>query len=169
MTPLDPKKDYHGLRTEALNLTPAQVKPGQEFPSVYGVLMEIGMLGGAVTLVTLADGTVSLYYENGGGILGGGRNDNVKEAAFRFIQMTEQRKECFIAANDFPLPDKGKVKFYVLTAFDGVLTADMAEEDLTEENPLSKLIVAGNAILTELRLAQDKAEKKEPRFKDKLT
>ena len=164
----DENLDYYSMRLMALNILPDQLSlsPTEEFPSVFGVFMEIGMAEGAVTLVTLADGTVSLYYEAGGGIEDSGRHERVKEAAFRFIQAAEQMKEKFVFTTKFPLPLRGKVNFYVLT-FDGVRTTEVGEEDLTEDNPLSELIVIGNEVLTQLRKAQDKGETKVPRFKDK--
>ena len=39
-------------------------------PDVWGVLMELGLEQGVATMVAFADGTVSLYFSGGGGIIG---------------------------------------------------------------------------------------------------
>lgn len=41
----------------------------------WGVLMETAYPDAVVTLVALADGTTSLYFSNGGGIIGAGAHD----------------------------------------------------------------------------------------------
>ena len=108
---------YYGLRQIVFQTSPNKIsiKPSEEFPSVYGVLMEIGMSEAAVSLVALADGTVSLYYETGGGVIGGGGHENVKNAGSNFIKTAEGLKENFAVARNFPLPDRGRIKFYLLT------------------------------------------------------
>jgi hypothetical protein len=60
---------YRGLRAQALQLTAAQVGPAD---AVFGVLMETGYPEAVVSLVALSDGTASLYFSNGGGIIGTG-------------------------------------------------------------------------------------------------
>jgi hypothetical protein len=154
----DPTEIYYELRNLALKITPEQiqVKSSEEFPTVYGILMELGMTQAAVTLVILADGTVSLYYETGGGIIGAGGHENVRNAAVRLIQTAEQRLDHFNPTQDFPLPQKGWLKFYLLT-FNGILAAEMSQEDLNEENPLSSLVIIGNEVLNELRTVDEKS------------
>jgi hypothetical protein len=61
---------YRDLRNKVLTLDPSKIGLSS-FGSnrVWGVVMETGYTGAVVTLVTIADGTVSLYFSNGGGII----------------------------------------------------------------------------------------------------
>src|SRR5260221_6695827 len=58
---------YSGLRNMIFSITPDSIgvklkEPGE----VWGVVMETGYPKAVATLVALADGTVSLYFSNGG-------------------------------------------------------------------------------------------------------
>jgi len=149
----NPSQIYYEMRNMAFNVSAdqIQVKPTNELPSVYGVLMEIGMSETAVTLLSLADGTVSLYLESGGGVIGGGVHESVQKIARRFLQSAEQFKGMMTLVKDFSLPDVGKVKFYVLT-YEGVLSIKVDERDLAEDrHRLSPLFFAGHEVIAQLR------------------
>jgi hypothetical protein len=76
---------YQGLRTRILDLDPASagLAQGPQHQVVWGALMETGYLRGTATLVTLADGTTSLYLSTGGGIIGGGFRADVPAGVTR--------------------------------------------------------------------------------------
>jgi len=70
----EPAPIYTQLRNRILSLTPAEIgiKCTAQLPNVWGILMEMGLPNGVAALVCLAEGTTSLYYGSGGGILGCG-------------------------------------------------------------------------------------------------
>lgn len=63
-----PMDVYSGLRDQILSAKPSDigVSPTSELPVVWGVLMETGYPEAVVTLVSLGDNTMSLYFSNGG-------------------------------------------------------------------------------------------------------
>ncbi|MFQ5917942.1 MAG: hypothetical protein ACE5I0_09060, partial [Candidatus Binatia bacterium] len=121
----EPARIIRDLRTQVLTLSPEQIgiSPSSAYPHVWGILMETGYPEALATLVSLADGTTSLYLGHGGGIIGGGDHENVRRATKAFLAVAEAHRESLAPTQSFPLPNVGRVKFYVLT-FDGTLTAD---------------------------------------------
>ena len=67
---------YSDLRKQVLSLTSEQL--GTNSP-VLAVLMETGYPEAVATLVSVADGSSSLYYSNGGGIIGAGEYNQVHD------------------------------------------------------------------------------------------
>lgn len=75
------------LRAMALSVKPGDIgltrkSFGQE---AWGIVMETEMDGGYYTLVVLGDGTTSLYFSKGGGIIGAGEHETVRRAGARFM------------------------------------------------------------------------------------
>jgi hypothetical protein len=119
--------------------------------AVWGVLMEMGHADAAVTPVALNDGTASLYFSWGGGVIGGGPHPSINASARRTVAMAACELSKLSPTAAFPLPAVGEVKFYVLTT-GGVLTAAAREETLgAGEHPLSALFYAGHDVITALR------------------
>jgi hypothetical protein len=122
---------------------------------VWGVLMELGFPGSFASLVALADGSASLYTSTGGGILGAGVHDTVKQAALALCDLAGAKGD-LPQVTEFPSPEPGRVRFYILGS-GGVRGAEAADADLkTGAHPLAALFGAGHALLTELRLASEK-------------
>jgi hypothetical protein len=136
------------LRADELGLSAG---PGHEH--VWGVLMETGYPEAVASLVTIADGTTSLYFSNGGGILGAGDHTPVREATTEFIAAVDAQVGAFRAASEHPLPAVGRVRFYVRT-FSGLLTAEADEQDLGENrHALSPIFHIGHAVIAAVREA----------------
>lgn len=150
------------LRRMVLTTSPRDigVVPTKEHPRVWGVLMETRYPEAAATLVALLDGSVSLYFSNGGGMIGAGEHASVRREAIKFISTAEAYVEDFSRTTQYPLPETGRVKFYLLT-FSGILTGDFDENLLGEGgHKLSKLFHAGHDVITEIR---KKTERRMPR------
>ena len=60
-----------------------------------------------MTLVALADGTTSLYFSNGGGMIGGGEHPRVAAATRRLVDVAARFLTVLSPATDFPLPPAG--------------------------------------------------------------
>ena len=150
------------LRSKVLAASPRDLglTPTQEHPRVWGILMETGSPDGAVTLVAVLDGSASLYFSNGSGIIGAGEHAPVRRAAFKFISTAEAYVEDFSRTTEYPLPETSRVKFYLLT-YSGIFTGDFEENLLGEGgHKLSTLFYAGHDVITEIR---KKTEKRLPR------
>ena len=149
----DPTQTVRALREQALGVGAAELglvaTTGRAH--VWGVLMETGYPEGVATLVALGDGTSSLYFSNGGGIIGGGEHARVRAASDRFLTTAEAYVTEFTNADATPFPGVGRVRFYVRT-FEGTLTAEASEDDLGEQrHALSPLFHSGHAVIAAMR------------------
>ena len=145
------------LRNLALSLDPAQigVSPDKTKP-IFGILMETRDEDDIITLSAIADGSVSLYFSNGGGIIGLGEHEGPRKACFSFLSYANQFISHLRPANKFPFPLKGNTSFYFLT-INGVLTLSAKEADLgNNKHPLSPLFYKGHEVITQARLVDEK-------------
>ncbi len=145
----------------ALETTPASIgitpEPGNTEP--WGILMEMGRPGGVATLVAFATGDASLYFSTGGGVIGGVTHENVVRAARHFVSTAQGYTDRMEIVTTTPLPDPGKVRFYLLTP-QGILAAKADEKDLGKRrHELSPLFYAGQEVITELRLISEQQSK----------
>ena len=155
----DAAKRFVALRTQALTIgaNVLGVAPTENEAHVWGLLTDIGYAEGVVTLVVFADGTTSLYFANGGGIIGGGAHASVRAAASRLLATAERHRGMLAPAQAAPLPAVGRVGF-TLRTFAGNLGAEASEADLTgRRHPLSTLYAAAHEVITALREATEAA------------
>jgi hypothetical protein len=128
--------------------------PPPEAP-VWGILMETGYSEATATLLALGDGTTSLYFSSGGGVIGGHAHPSVRQANVELLETANQYYQRLEPTESFPLPAEGHVHFYVLTD-SGVLGGTGFEDDLGfGRHPLSSLFYAGHRVITELRLVSE--------------
>jgi hypothetical protein len=153
-----PADVYVGLRSQLLTLDPASVglQPSDDLPPVWGTLMEMGFPEGAATIVSLADGTTSMYTSTGGGVIGGGQHETVAAASMRFLAEAERTTEGLTATSGEPaLPENGTVSFVVL-GYSGMRTGMTIEDEVASmQHPLSRLYAAGQNVITALREAEE--------------
>lgn len=150
-----PADIYTKLRGQALGVTAKSLGVSD---GVHGVVMETGYPEAVVTLVAMADGAASLYFSNGGGIIGAGEHERPKVAARSLIAFAAHNLEGFVPTTSTPLPDPGRTRFYVL-ADRGIFTAEASEVDLGENrHSLSPLFYSAQELITEMRIV-DTAEK----------
>ncbi|MEO8611281.1 MAG: ankyrin repeat domain-containing protein [Chloroflexota bacterium] len=144
---------YKGLRDQIFNLNPVEAgfTPTKTL-SIWGLLMETAAQGVIVTLVAIMDGTVSLYFSNGGGILGMGVHDGPREANESLLTLAHQFLNQARPTQTFDYPEDGFTRFYFLT-FNGVLVAEAKEDDLGNKRvPLSPLFHEAHNVIHEVRM-----------------
>jgi len=136
-------------REHLLNGTPAEfsVTPDGQ---VWGVLLDIGLPEACATLISLADGSASLSFSNGGGLIGGGEHPEVAAAAKEFVHAANEHLARMTPAREFPLASNGQAIFYVLTT-NGVFTAEADQAELGGIHALTPLFALGQDVLTALR------------------
>lgn len=155
----DPVETIRKLREQALRITASDLdlSPTSERPHVWGAIMELGYPTGIATLVTLAEGTTSLYFSNGGGVIGAGEHEAVREAAETFLDLVEAHRGHLLLVEGVPTPRIGRVRFYVRT-FEGTLGAEATENELGgNHHPLSPVFFAGHAVITAIRESSESA------------
>jgi hypothetical protein len=150
----EPAQIYLQLRNHILQLNPSDMglTPSSSAPHVWGVLMETGYPVGSATLVSLADGTTSLYYSTGGGLLGSSEYTPVAEASKALVAEAEHQLQQMSLNDEYPLPKVGRVRFTLLT-YAGVFAGEAAEKTLASgEHKFSSLFFKAQATLEQLRL-----------------
>jgi len=146
-----------GLRRLVLSTSPADLglTVDADPERVYGVLMETGYDAAVVTIVSLIDGTTSMYVSTGGGTIGAGEHEPVAEATRAFVAMAQVFVGQTEPTRAFDLPALGRVRFQLLTVGGG-RTAEAAEDDLGfGRHPLSPLFHAGQDVITQIRLLSE--------------
>jgi len=122
----------------------------------FGILMEMGRPTATMSLVCFLTGDCSLYFSTGGGMIGGVGHQSVRTAASGFVRASTASLAAMDKTTDYPRPAADFVRFYLLTN-QGVLTAECSEEDLGRQKVvLSPLYFAGQNVITQLRLLQEK-------------
>lgn len=155
-SPAGAGQDSTHLRTHALTITAAELRlaPTSQLPHVWGVVMELGLPTKAVaSLVTFAEGSTSLYFSNGGAIIGSGQHPPVRAASQAMLAAAETHLRHFAPASGTPKPAPGRVRFYIRT-FEGMRTADVSDADLlARRHPLSEVYHAGRMVIETVRIA----------------
>lgn len=105
------------LRAKLFDRDPAGLglEPSEALPRVWGLLMESGHKEGPVSLIVLANGTVSLYFPTGGGFIGMGTHKPVWAAAFSFLQTGEAVFDSIDQPGDRGFPAEGQLRFHLLS------------------------------------------------------
>jgi len=146
---------YTSMRGQVLKLTDKDIRELKGRP-VWAVLMETGYDGSIVTVVAVAEGTASLYFSNGGGMIGLGAHANVRPAALALVKAAEPQLKHMKKTEKFPMPRPGQTIFYVVTP-DGVFTYSAKEDDLgNKRDKLSRLFYDGQELITQMRIADEK-------------
>ncbi len=143
---------YSDLRKQVLSLTTDQL--GKNVP-VLAVLMETGYPEACATLIAVADGASSLYFSNGGGIIGAGEYKQVHDSSVALVTKAGNNISNLSLTKEFPLPKKGYTRFYVVTP-SGIYTDEALEDDLgNERHALSPVFFQGHELISYIRAADE--------------
>jgi len=150
---------YKDMRNLPLKLTAKEFPDLKRDKPVFAVLMESGFPEGAYTLVAAFDGSASLYYSSGGGLIGSGEHANVRPEALKVVKMAEECLKHMMKVDVFPIVKLGSTTFYIVTA-DGVFGYTAKEDDLGEERDkkLSGLFHQCHSLITQMRIADEKRQ-----------
>lgn len=149
---------FDGLRNMAFTATPEQL--GLSLPTVgtfvYGVIMDWEMGGATASTVAYQTGDASLYLSSGGGVIGGGQHQKVKNAAIQFVSLAQTFLDNTIKTETTPLPSTNEVKFYLLTNKGVFVGQEQMKNFENNSSSWLKLFEEGNNVLTELRKVSEK-------------
>lgn len=150
-----PAEVYADLRQQVLRLTPDQLgNVALADAPILALLMETGYPEAVATLVAVADGTTSLYFSNGGGLIGAGTHAAVAEASRRWLETGQEFLPQLSAMEDPPLPTEGLTQFVAVTP-EGLRGVVAPEEELGEgRHDLSPFFYGGQDVITQIRLTQ---------------
>jgi len=148
---------YLGLRTQAINVTPAQLQLQLDNDNdIYGIVMDWNMGDAIVTVVSFKTGDASVYLSTGQAFIGGSAHETVINAAKQFVIVGEKYlSKAQKTQNSEPTNEK-KVDFYFLTKSGKYYIADDFSKIENNTSDLLNLFEAGNKVITEYRLITDK-------------
>ena len=151
------------MRDFAFNIKTAELKILKEKSNqIYGVFMETGYKDAVFSLRCFAEGSISIYFTNGGGIIGIGEHEKARKAGLDFIKEAEKYLEKSILTTNYELPDLNKTIFYILT-FDGIYYYETFENDLGNmKSDFSPLFYKAQEVITEARIIDE--ERKSANF-----
>ena len=141
------------LRGMVFSLDPGEIGISREnfAHPVWGMVMETGFADGFFTLITLADGSTSLYFSSGGGMIGAGEFAAVRRAVGHYLAGAQYFFDRAEPVEQYPRPAPGKVVFYFL-GFDGIASYTASERELgIGEDDLSNLFYAAHGVIDEIR------------------
>lgn len=126
---------YIGLRNQAFSILPSDLnlilEPKQH--QVYAAIVDMPIAGKMATLVCMFDGTTSLYFSHGGGILGSGqKHELIRKTAGDFLFSCGQVIPFMQPTKDFSLP-LGKETVVYLKCGEGVFMTHMNLEEKQSE------------------------------------
>lgn len=125
---------------------------------IFGAIMEMGNTQGFATVACYITGDASIYFSNGGGMLGGINHEIVRDAALKFIQSSLNFITMFKKTYNYPFPKAEQTNFYILSQ-DGFYTSQASTNDLgNKRSELSPLFFAGQDVITTYRIIKPKME-----------
>jgi len=135
------KEGSADLREMVFNLKPNQIGLTRENfkHPVWGLIVETGLPEGYYTLVSLADGTTSLFFINSGGIIGGREHENVRKASSYFLTIAQHFYKKATKATSHPAPNIGEVIFHFLTFNETLMYKASGEKLGNDKDDLSEL------------------------------
>src|SRR5690606_17138736 len=147
---------FNDLRQMALSATPEQLGlENSNETKVFGIVMDWDLGDGIATVAAYETGDASMYLSSGGGVIGGGQHDNVRQAVFPYVQLGQGFLTKAEKTESTPLPDKDCVRFYLLTN-KGIFYSQEKMKNIENENSdWLKLFEEANKVLTELRLTTE--------------
>jgi hypothetical protein len=147
------------LRIQALQATPQDLGLTISENEPFTLVMDIGYPQAIASVVAASTGDASIYFSSGGGVIGGVQHESVRAAAIVLLQEAAKHLEQFVRTSEYPYPSVGQVRFYIATP-KGVCFAEVGEQELQEgKSSLSSLYIAGQNVITELRLMTEQQQK----------
>lgn len=147
---------YRGLRGQVLGLPAVEVAGLPEERQLLAAVMDMALPEAVATLVGIADGSTSLYFSTGGGVIGAGQREQVRAATERWLDACIPAADQFVPVVDPPLPEPGTVQFVLVTRV-GVAHAVAREDALGPEHPLWPVYAAAQEVITQVRLVEQAA------------
>lgn len=133
----------------------------QEFPHVWGLVMDWPLPAGIMTLVCFTTGDASIYTTSSFGLLGGIGHENVRTGVKNCIKVAQQYYEDATPTKEYPYPASNRVHFYLVCYNEiRMIVADLEAVSRTGDK-CSGLYTAAQRVVTEMRLiAQPEMEKR---------
>ena len=147
---------YLALRDRVLQGTRSGfgLAAGATIGEPWGIVVDMFIDNGYVTVAALADGSAGTYLSGSSGMSRGRSQESVRAAARLAVQLALPCQPLMRVTNSYPLPDRGEVAFYALTDL-GVFAAIVTEAQLgAPMHPFAGLAQAAQNVITQYRLSR---------------
>ena len=131
---------------------------GARGPNSYGLIHEFWQRGVLVTLAAFRSGDLSLYFSNGGGILGGIQHEKVAELVRKTIPLLAPLRSQLERSDDIGPPEPGEITFTILTDEGRFRSRLSAMPEHNRENANFQLLALSQGLISELRKASEAAD-----------
>jgi hypothetical protein len=139
------------LRSQALFADAGSIGIQTTPDAAWAVVMDSAHDAGSISVVSLIDGSTSIYFSRGGGVIGAGAHARVARASVAFVRAADAVLDRFTPAASTAHPPPGLTRFLLRTG-SALLAADARELDLgAGAHPLSPLFHAGQNVITAVR------------------
>lgn len=122
---------------------------------VSAVILDVGTDKGAYSLLVISDGTCSLYYENGGGIIGAGGHINVQYVSKILLEEANEFCDKPVSSMNCNFPDINEFFVHILTKR-GNYESTGNTNALSDGNRSTVLFYLCNNVITQLRLLSER-------------
>ena len=157
----DPKDAGRDLRNMFLTTPPETVgiQPSGEYPRVWAVAMDWPIDDQIATVVSLSDGSASVYTTGTFGIIGGIGHETVRTAAKKFVKEADRYYDDSTPTRDFSYPPLDHVRFFLVT-FHGVRVIETDLSSVTERRgKYSTLFDLAQDVIGQLRMVSNGPKK----------
>jgi hypothetical protein len=144
---------YVDMRNMAFTVTSEQLGINQiDKNEVYGIVSEMDMDGGSVTVVTYVTGDASIYLSSGGGFIGAGQHESVQKVVKEYVKNGQNYLEKATKVEKSELPKSGMANFNFLTK-NGIYSISQSLNGLESgKSEFSNLFAELNEVITEVRI-----------------
>ncbi|MBU0859174.1 MAG: hypothetical protein KJ667_04495 [Alphaproteobacteria bacterium] len=147
--------DIAALRHAALTAKSKDAfgETGMHPSAIWGVIMEVTYEDGTITVISMVDGSATLYVSTGGGITGAGEDEHIAGLS----STISSGGGTFFArygkpVKTFPVPATDNVHFYFLSDAKVLKTDEFTEDELAEDKlPLSPLFQAMHVLISTMQ------------------
>lgn len=144
---------YDSLRNLAFEVIPEQLGINlDDDQQAYGAVVDMCISNDkTATMICFLDGTASLYYSNGGGIIGAGQHENVRRAVLSYLMSIHKALPIMNLTDSFDVIQvPNHHKFYLFTK-KGKYSIDLDLSDHQRSKEIHFLFSSSQMVLSEIR------------------
>lgn len=146
------------LQAFETRLTPARPERTGNTPISFGLIHEFWQRDVLVTLAAFVTGDLSLYFSNGGGILGGIQHETVAALVRKTIPLLGPLTPQLQRSDDIEPPKPGEITFTILTNEGRFRSRLDAMPERRKEDANFQLLALSQGLISELRKASEVAK-----------
>ena len=153
------KPIFTEMREMAFNVTPDQIDLNNlSDDKAFAIFMESGYQEAIMSLRCIGDGSISIYFSNGGGMIGIGEHEAARVEGLKLINMANEYINKGEKVENNILPKNGETFFYIRTKTGNYLIKDIEDRLGNNKSEYSPLIYQAQNVITQARLIQEKKE-----------